>query len=336
MPFEPQRIDARKIVVGPKKQTTYGQPLLAASFTHLLRFDGGANFAQLAKGFRTDGDRSGKSHPWVTERQEVQRDSALSLEVAVTDFLAGWLMAWVFQKQTISGAGPYTHTFTFENATRQAAVTSLYLVDTADIKYKLIDLAIAEIEISGGPNGEITARASLIGSGKHTDGADATVDAVALPTNIYLLSSDVDVLLGAVGAAASIKERVRSWTVRFNQNLVMHRGSGGGFFASMTKIGPQRATVSLQVDAKETDDIRTLFLNDTLRELQINCNSGAAAQMNCLFKGIYLSAAPLGADGAYQVWNLEADEQSVIKNGANEVAQVTVINSQSTSYLTAG
>jgi hypothetical protein len=90
----------------------------------------------------------------------------------------------------------------------------------------------------------------------------------------------------------------------------------------------QRATCTLQVAAKDADDIRTLFLNDTMRELQINCNSGAAAQLNMKFPGIFFTAQ-LTAQGVEEIWQLSAGDQDVVKNGLNEVFQATVINNQS-------
>jgi hypothetical protein len=335
MSFEAQQYDVRLAAIGAKKQTTYGTALLDASITHKLRFDGAA-FFQIQKQYRSDLDRAGKLHPYATERQEIQRDTAFSFEQEVTDFFAGWLAAFACSKDTITGAGPFTHTCIFETSTNIAPVTSIYFEDTADVKFKAMDLAVGDIEISGSPTGPVKAKVNMMGSGKHIDGAVPTINALALPTNIYLLGSDVDVLIGAVGAAASIKERVRGWTIKISTGISLQRGSGGGLFATMTKLGYPRITVSLQVDAKDVDDIRTIFLNDTIRELQINCNSGAAAQLNFTFKGLYFSAAQLGVDGNVEVWNVTADEQSVIKNGANEPLTIVAVNSVAASYLVAG
>jgi hypothetical protein len=116
----------------------------------------------------------------------------------------------------------------------------------------------------------------------------------------------------------------------------VHRGVGGGLFATMTKLQYPRISVSLQIDAKDTDDIRTIFLADTIRELQINNNSGASAQLNFTFKGLYFSAAKLGVDGTVEVWNVTSDEMGVTKNGANEPLTIVAINSQAASYLVAG
>jgi hypothetical protein len=335
MSFEAQQYDVRLAILASKKATTYGTALLDGSFTHKLRFDGGA-FAQIKKTFRSDIDRAGKSHPYGTEHQEIMRDTAFSFEQEITDYVAGWLAAFTCSKDTITGAGPYTHTCIFETTTNIAPVTGIYFKDTADLSYKFNDLGITDIEISGTPNGPIKCKVNMIGSGRTTDGIVAAAEALALPTNIYLLGSDTDVLIGAVGAAASIKERVRGWTIKISTGLTVHRGVGGGLFATMSKLGYPRISVSLQVDAKDTDDIRSIFLADTIRELQINTNSGAAAQLNFTFKGLYFTAAQLGTDGNVEVWNIESDEEGIIKNGANEPLTIVAINSVAASYLVAG
>ncbi len=132
-------------------------------------------------------------------------------------------------------------------------------------------------------------------------------------------------------ALTSIKERVREWQVTLAMEMVPHRAPGGGMNAIFTKVLKQRATCSLQVAAKDTDDIRTLHINNTMRELQINCNSGAAAQLNMKFPGIFFNAQ-LNAQNVEEIWQVTAGEQDVIKNGLNEVFQAVVINNQS-AYL---
>jgi hypothetical protein len=120
--------------------------------------------------------------------------------------------------------------------------------------------------------------------------------------------------------------------VRLQVALSPHRAPGGGLYATMHKIQQQRVSVSLRVAAKDVDDIRTVFLLDQMRELQINTNSGAAAQLKFKFPGLYLSAAQIGTDGNEEIWQIESNERSVIKSGANNLVEVTVINGQST-YL---
>jgi hypothetical protein len=329
MPYEAQQKDIRAMILSPNSQNAYGTVLLDANLTLRPRMDGGI-FAVMGKQTRGDGDKANKGHNWPTEFQEILRDFTLNGGLPLTDTMAGFLFAFVMGKDVITGAGPYTHTITFDTVSNIAKTTTALMVDTADIKYKVPDLTIAEIEVGGGPNGEIDASFSMVGSGRYSDVATALP---AVPTPTYLLGSDADILIGAQGGAASIKERVRSWRIKVSNGVKVHRAPGNGLYATQNKWGLQRATLQMVVAAKDVDDIRSLWTGNTLREVQININSGAAAQLNMKFPGLYLSAAPAGLDDDEVVWNLEANEDSVIKSGGNEVFQAVVINNQATAYL---
>jgi hypothetical protein len=334
MSFEPQEVFLRNLVLGSKKQTTYGTALLDASLNKRVRFDAG-DFFVLSKEFYHDGEKAGKGHNWATSHQEIMRSTAGQLNFDLDDYKAAWLGAFFFGNVVTTGAGPFTHTFTFLTASNIFPVTSVYFEDTADIKTKWADLAINSLEISGTANGPIRGRAGLLGSGKFTDGAHGALPALqAAP--IYLLGSDTDILIGAPAAAASIKERIRSWSVKYEQEIIPHRAPGGGKVSTFTKVMKQRASFQLVIAAKDVDDVRTLFVNDTLQELQINTNSGAAAQLNIKFPGAYVTAAQIGVDGNEEIWSIESNQDAgVIKNGAANYAEYVVLNSE-TAFLAVG
>jgi hypothetical protein len=328
MPYEPQHVRSRKLTISSNKQAAYGTPIAAGNMLKPVRLDGSA-FASLGKEFYSDVNRSGKGTPWPTKRQKISQTSGFQMGIEIDDFLAGWMPAFCLGADTISGAGPYTHLFTFLQSTNQMPVTTVYFEETADVKTEYVDMAIMDLVISGAEKGPLSGQFQMVGSGRIVDGAVAN-PALDMPT--LLLGSDTDILLGPQGAPVSIKERIRSWEVHFQVNLIPHRAPGGGMFATMHKIDSQRATPRLRIAAKDADDIRTLFLNDTIQELQINTNSGAAAQLKIKFPGIYLSANQLGADGNEEVWQIETDENSVMKAAGVNLVEVTAINSQAT-YL---
>jgi hypothetical protein len=330
MPFEPQHIRARKLTITDKKQITYGTPVAAASMTYPVRMDGSA-FASLGKDYWSDLARSGKATPFPTIRQKIAQKTAFQTGLELNDFLPGWMAAFCLGADTISGTGPFTHLFTFLQSTNQMPVTTVYFEETADIKTEYVDMAISDLVFSGTDSGPLTGQFSMVGSGRIVDGAVANP---ALNTPTMLLGSDSDILIGPQGAPVSIKERVRGWSVHFQVGLTPHRAPGGGMFSTMHKIDQQRATVSLRIAAKDVDDVRTLFLNDTIQELQINTNSGAAAQLKIRFPGMFLSAAQIGVDGNEEIWQVDTDENSVIKSGVLNLVEVTVINNQAT-YLVA-
>ena len=333
MPFEQQHVRSRNITLSANKQTTYGTALGDGALTLRPPVMDETAFASLGKTFYDNMDRANKGHQWTTVRQKIQQATQFNTgTVDLSDAMAGWLFAFLMGADTISGAGPYTHLFKFLQSTNQMPVTTLYFEDTADVKYKMQDMAIAQLTLSGADKGPIQVSANLVGSGRYLDGAMVSPIAPTAPT--ILLASDTDILIGAPTAAASIKERIRQWSVKFTVGLVPNYAPGGGMFASFTKIDTQQVSLDLQIAAKDTDDVRTLFTNDTLQEVDINCNSGAAAQLMIKFPGLYLSSAQIGASGKEEVWSVSSDERSVTKQGSSEVVQVTVINSQPT-YLVA-
>src|SRR4051812_11722458 len=330
MPYEAQSIEIQSMALSANKQNAYGTVLPDINLTYRPSMDGGI-FASFSQDYRGNSQRTNKGHMWPTQFQEIMREWGINASLPLDDFLAGWLMAFIMGSKVTTGAGPFTHTFSFDTSTNIAPVTSIFFQDTADVKYKTPDLAMVEVTIAGGPTGEVTVSFSMVGSGRHTDApAFAVPAAPAAP--VYLLSSDTDILLGAQGGAATIKERVRSWQVKLSSGITQHRGCGGGLYSTMVKWGLQRATVQLAVAAKDTDDIRTLKVNTTLRELQININSGAAAQLNMKFPGLYLTAMQNNVDGNEIIFNLESDDRGVIKSGGNEIFTAVAINSQA-NYL---
>lgn len=330
MSYAPQHVTLRNMVVGSKKQTTYGTALLDASLTRRLRFDQSA-FAQFTKEYYSDIDRAGKGHEYPTVRIPVGKDVQFSLGGDLDDFLAGWLLAFGMCNVVTTGAGPFTHTIKFELANFIAPVTTVYGEDASAIKTKWSDLAVRQIKFSGGAKGPVQFSVDFMGSGNFTD---VVVAPPALPTPVYLLGSDTDILLGPPAAAVSIKERVRSWEVTIVTDVEQHRAPGGGLVSTFAKLGLRRATVNLVVAAQAADDIRTLEVNDTLQELQINTNSGAAAQMNLKFPNLYFKVVAQ-ADRLEQVWQMTADDQDVMKGAALEPFQAVVLNSEAT-YLVAG
>jgi len=329
MSYESQPSYLREILLSSNKETTFGAALGDGAMLYRPRFDGGI-FARHGKEYYSDVNLSGKQHPWPTVRKLISEETGLSGALDLDNFLAGWLAAFCLHKVATAGGGPYTHTFTFEQATRIAPVTTVYTEDLAGIQRKWADMVISSLTISGAEKGPLQAQFEMLGSGKFF--ADP-VTLPALATPVYLIGNDTDILIGAPSSAASIKERVRSWSFTFTNGVTHHRAPGGGLYSSFAKIGLQRVSVQLVVAAKDTEDIETLFLNDTLQELQVNTNSGANAQLKIKIPNLRFIAEP-SLDGLEKVWTLTAGEQDVTKGSALELAEVVVINDQAT-YLVA-
>lgn len=329
--FEPQNVlDVHNVVYGPFKQTTFGTPLLLASMTQRPRGDN--SFAVIDPEFYSDIAKTGKGHQWPTIRTRTRNKTAFGATWDVDSANIGWLLAFAMGADTVTGIGPFVHTFKFLQSSNQMPVTSLYFEDTADVLYQMTDLAVGKLVISGGDSGPLTAQFEMTGSGHWTDGS---VTKPAVPTPTFLMGSDTDILIGAPGGSTSKKERVRSWSVSVDVALIPHYAPGGGLFATFMKLDTQRASVQIVFAAKDVDDIRTLINGDTLQELKINTNSGASAQCNLFFPGLYFKGKLAVGDNNEEVWQLESTEMDVVKTGSNEIFQATVTNSVAT-YLTAG
>jgi hypothetical protein len=328
--FEPQNpLYIKALVANANKQNAFGTAIPDANFTKTQRHDPNA-YANRMPQFRSDADRAGKLHPYGTEYNIIRWDSDLSGNVEADVFLLGELLSLILGNDVVTGANPYTHTMNFQQSSRQAPVTTLLLQDTADIKYKMPDLALAKLDISGGPGGVLQIAFQFVGSGRTVEGVATAIP--ALPNNVYLYGSDTTILLGPQAAAVDISQRVESWTISIMQELETHRAPGNTFYAVQHNILAQRVSAQLVVSAKDVDDIRSILLAGTIRELQINTNSGAAAQLNLKLPGMFFTGAPMSNSGNRAIYTITSEPQAVIKSGGNEPIVAVLINSQPT-YL---
>ena len=332
--YEPQHISARNLVLTANRQNAYGTAVIEADLLERARFDGQA-FASIVPTFWSDDPLSGRGHEFPTERDPIKWDTALQIPRHVDDWFAGWLIAQVLQEYSVTNVGAvYTHVFKPLSTTRQAKATTVYFEDSAAIKYKMPDLVGVELTITIPESGPVTASISLQGSGRYTDGALAG-GVPALASRTLLLGSDADVLMGASGAAASIKPRLRQAQYKITRTIEIQRAPGGSLYAVQANVEQQRASFSIVIRTIATEgaaEPRTLMIANTLREVQININSGAAAQMNVKFPNAYVKTTPV-MDGKFLAWQIDAGDQDLVKVGANEIIEATVINGQAT-YLT--
>jgi hypothetical protein len=325
---------AREMVLSTKKQAVYGTAAADADLVKRVLFDSAA-FVELAKDKYSDAELAGKGHYFATyPSQDIANMTALKIRGQLDDSWAGWLAAFSMFALADTGAGPYTHTFTPLLSSAVAPVATIYTEDGMAIKRKWADMCIDQLAISGADKGPLTFDADLLGSGKFTNGAIAGLP--ALPgTRTVMMSSDVDIKIGAPAAAASLAPgRVASWGVAVKNNLTARRGPGGGLVAVQTTIGqPQYSLTDLTILGDSTDDVMSLFENGTQQEVQININSGAAAQMNFKFGNLYFSAGRPQRDSSGLVAvSVSSDPNMVLKVGANNPLQIVVIDGV-TTYL---
>lgn len=333
MAYEPQHVEIRNMVISNKVQQTLGTPL-STSLTERVRFDGGM-FAQITPNWQNDGEWAGKGHEYATARWMTEIDVKLQGTLPLSNFITGWALSLVLGSVATTGTNPYTHVFKPQSSSRIAAAHTIYFEDTAGVKYTIYDLAGVEVTIQGGANGALTANISIQGTGRYTDGAIGVLP--AFTARPLLLASDTTVLWGAQGAAASIADRVKQWQVTFTRSIETHRGPGAGMYGLQNNVESHMATLSMLLRAKDTEDAaepRTLQFGNTLREVQINTNSGAAAQLNIKFPGTYVRTQPT-KDGNFVAWQIDVTAEDIIKSGSNEIVQATAINDVTTWLTTA-
>ena len=263
--FESQKKSARNLVICANSQLSGNDVFIDAKFVRRQRFDGAA-VLELVQTRRSDKDMSGKGTEFATEGQMTSFDSRFNFKAELDDWLAGWIFAFVMGKETITGAGPYVHACAFDESTTQAKMTNVYLEDTNDVKSKYPDMAISDITLSIASRGAIQIEANLMGTGRWSDGALGAVPGlVAAPQ--YLLNSDLVFSLGPVGTLAAMTGRFMSATLKISTGVVNHTSPGGGLYGIFMRTGLRKFSFDATIAAKDTDDIRTLFVNDTLSGL---------------------------------------------------------------------
>ena len=299
---------ARNLMLSVNSQAAWNTALADAALTQRQRFDGAAVLERKIPR-RSDIAYAGKGTAFATNGQITSYDTGFTgLKAELSPWLAGWLLAFLMGQDTVTGvASPYAHSFTFDESTRTAVPTTIYLEDTEDVHYKCPDMCLNDITLTISELGAIMAEANLMGTGIQILGSMLTALPVA-PTETYLLGSDAALNFGPVGSPASFIGRHMSTTLKLENQLQVHRAPGGGLYGIFVRKGNPKFSLSTTFAAKDTDDIYTLFANDTASDYNLTVNSGAAAQLNISIPQMHLKTTKLGFDGDMTVWQVENDE----------------------------
>jgi len=323
--FESQWKSARNLVLSTNKQAAWNGALADMALTQRQRFDGAA-VLQLSTSRRSDQSYAGKGTSFATNGQVTSFDTKFDgFKAELSDWLAGWLFAFLMGKDTVTGTGPYTHVFTFDESTRTAVPTTIYIEDTQAIHYKCPDMAVNDVTLTINDIGAITAEMSMVGTGRQTMGSMTSLPAVGQET--YILGSDAALQFGPVGNAASFLGRHMNTTFKLDNQLTVHKAPGGGLYGIFIRKGNPKFSISTTIAAQATDDVYTLFANDTASAFTLTVNSGAAAQLQISIPQAHLKTTKLGFDGDMTVWQIEADETTCYDIGGVPPVSVQVINS---------
>jgi hypothetical protein len=338
--FESQPKFARNLVLSPYIQPAWNTALADAKMTYRQRFDGAAVLERTITR-RSDIDYAGKGTAFATNGQITAYDTKFTgLKHEATAWLAGYYLSLLMGQETVVGTtdgedtvAPYTHTFTFDESTRTAQKTTVYVEDTEDMHYMVPDMAVDEVTITINDIGAIMIESSLIGTGYWTE---HTLDSVPdAPAETYLLNSDAALTFGPVGETASFIGRHMNTTLKLQNQCVLHRAPGGGLYGIFVRKGNPKFSLSTTFAAKDTDDIYTLFQNDTACDYELAVNSGDDSQLTVSIPAMHLKTAKLGLDGDMVVWQVENDETTNYQAAGTPPITVAVVNSLA-AYLTAG
>ena len=330
--FVSQWKTARNLVLSTKTQAAWNTQLADGSLTQRQRFDGSA-VLELKTTRRSDLAYSGKGTAFATNGQITSFDTGLSgFKCEGSPWLAGWALAFLMGTDTVTGeTSPYTHTFDFDETTRTAVPTTVYMEDTEAVHYYVPDMCVGDVTITITDIGAIMVEATLVGTGRQVMATITSLPALAVES--YILGSDAALTFGPVGSPASFIGRCMNMTLKFENQLTVHKAPGGGLYGIFVRKGNPKFSVSMTVAAKDTDDLYTLFQNDTETAWSLAVNSGSAAQMNVSIPHAHFKTTKLGFDGDMIVYQFEGDESTCYDaSGTTPPITVTVINAVAT-YL---
>lgn len=229
----------------------------------------------------------------------------------------------------VASTAPNTHAFTWLDTCDPAKVTNIYVEDGTGLKRKFQDMALSKLVLSGTDKGSITAKMSMIGTGRYADGAMTTLP--ALPTAQYLYGSDGIVSIGPAGAPVSMFPRVVSWEATFDHAIELFRACGGGVYPVFPRYGNPVNSLKLVIAADDTKDVQDWMTAQTPLEVKIAVTSGAAS-LTIDYPYVILPKSDLSEQNKYVAYTVDLDQNSILKNGASESCSVTVANTD-TAYL---
>lgn len=336
MPVPVNEFEITNFICSTKKQADYATVLADGDLTKRLALLA-ADVSQTALAVVSDAGRYGKGHEFATTDREVTRDIRRALSAELNSFLFGWLAAFglgAVASSVLTVGQSYQHVCTFQSLSdKHMPVTTIYEELWGGLKRKLHAMAVAELTLSGRARETVRAAASLIGSGRETRGAITALPAMTPAT--LLLGGDVTVKYGTQGAPVSLGERVREWSLRISQQPDADGGytPGSGKYRSRLLVTRRVASLTLvvEVDSSSADLLDALLNRDT-KEVAIELEGlpiGTSADTHggvIRFPAVRFTAVEVGADDGRMVYRIQAGEEQIFKDGANEPVTITVRN----------
>lgn len=342
MPVPVNEFEITNFVCSTKKQPDYATLLADTELSRRLPLLA-ADVSQTQLELVSDAGRYGKGHEFATTDREVARDVRRAVTAELNSFLFGWLAAFglgAIQTTPLTPGQSYQHVATFQPLTdKQMPVTTLYEELSSGLKRRLHAIAVAEFTLSGRARQPVEAAASLLGSGRETRGAITSLPGMTSVS--LLLGGDVAVKYGPQGAPVSLADRVREWSVRISQQPDADGGytPGSGKYRSRLLVTRRVASLAMVVEVDEANaDLFDALLNRDTKEVKIELDGlsiGTSSDTHggsIRFPALRFTAVEVGVNNGRMVYRVEAGEEGIFKDGANEPVILTVRNDVA-SYL---
>lgn len=329
-----QKQAARNLVLSANSQAAMGGTLADASLTVRQAIDDTTVFEKDPT-FRNDKDDIGKGTEFATNSSITAWDTKATVKNEADAFLLGWMLAFTFGQEVVTGAAaPYTHTFTVPQITSTMPVTTVYVEETAAVRFKMPDLAAKMLSLSVPERGSVMATLEMVGTGRWTPGTMVAALPAPVPP-IYLLGSDVQVSIKpAGGAAVPFVGRQKSLSIKLDRASMPFKSSGDGLFANSVESGVTKFTIDLVIAALQTDDINGWFEQNIPLAITIATNPANAFQFGFTFPIAYVKTNKLTNDADKVMWQVAFDQDTCVQNGAQAAISAFIINN-TPAYLVA-
>lgn len=330
--FSMQKQAARNLVLSPKSQIAYGGILAEAGLTIRQRFDPSSVFEKTPSR-RTDYAAVGKGSEWATSDNITAWDIKATLKSEADAQFLGWVMAFVFGQETVTGvAAPFTHAFTVPNISATMPCTTVYVEETADVKYKIPDLAVANFSLDVPERGSVMVSADAVGTGRWVPGA-MLAELPALVDAQYLLGSDVVITITPLGGAATpFSGRQKSLSIKLDRQATPFKSSGDGLTAGSVASGQGKIALSFTIAAEAADDINGWFESAETLAISIATNPALTFQFGFTFPAVHVKANKLNNTEDKVMWAVTFDETTCFQVGDAPAISAFVVNNTA-AYL---
>lgn len=330
MPFSMQKQSSRNLVISPNSQIAYGGVLADLNLTTRQRADTSTGFSPKPTN-RTDKMMIGKGSEWATDDQITSWDVDGTIKSEADIFLLGWMLAFIFGQEVVTGAGPYNHAFTLPSVTSTMPCTTIYVEETAAVHRKVQDMSAKAFSLSVPERGALNCSLDMVGTGRWTPGSMAALP--ALVQAIYLLGSDMQVTITpTAGVAVPFVGRQKGLTLKVERGTMPFQSSGDGLYAASNVSGDGKFSVDLTIAANAVDDVNGWFEAGTRCAVTIATNPANTYQVGFTFPSVRIKANKLANASGTVTWALSWDETTTVSVGGASAISAFVLNN-TTAYL---